>query len=359
MPGDDNDKMITESFEREMLRELESQYRRYPAMQPEDTVKFIFQSMLGVGHILSDRATVTRYIENEMAGLEANPEEPLFEVLSPAWCRLNLRRATAEHIQPSVIAGMMTASGFETRFSRKDAADVFARFAETKDQRFREPDLTDVLLNEEKLPSHSAVYHDRYHPAYRVVSTFWLRCITAVRAVADITAGTGRRMITIDGPCASGKTTLADRLAAVFDAAVVHTDDFVVPHAMKTKERLAVPGGNCDDERLAGEVAEPFKNGESVRYRRYDCAADRLLDEETLPDCRLLILEGCYCNLPSVRRYADLRLFVSAPEKTRMERLKKRETPESLRRFGEMWIPLENAYFSAFGLPDDGSFVIE
>ena len=33
-------------------------------------------------------------------------------------------------------------------------------------------------------------------------------------------------------------------LAEALGAAVVHTDDFVVPHAMKTKERLAIPGGN-------------------------------------------------------------------------------------------------------------------
>ena len=57
-------------------------------------------------------------------------------------------------------------------------------------------------------------------------------------------------LVTIDGPCASGKTTLADRLAEMLPAAVVHTDDYVVPHTLKTAERLAVPGGNCDADRL-------------------------------------------------------------------------------------------------------------
>lgn len=351
--------MVDETFEKEMLHELELQFQRYPDMQPEDAVKFVFQGMLGVGHLLSDRTAVTHYIENEMSGLEPDPGEPLFERLSPAWCRLNLRRVMAEHIPPSVIAGMMTASDFETRFSRKEAADVFLRLAETKEPRFREPDLTDVLLNEKRLPSHSSVYHDRYHPAYRVVSTFWIRHMSAVSAITEILNGTERKIVTIDGPCASGKTTLAARLAAVFDAAVAHTDDFVVPHAMKTKERLAIPGGNCDDERLAGEVAVPWKNGGAVRYRRYDCCMDRMMNEEELPDRQLLILEGCYCNLPSVRQYADLRLFVSAPEELRMMRLHRRESPESLRRFTEIWIPLENAYFSAYGLPASGDIVIE
>ncbi|MBO4231790.1 MAG: hypothetical protein J5862_00935, partial [Bacteroidales bacterium] len=97
----------------------------------------------------------------------------------------------------------------------------------------------------------------------------------------------------------------------------------------------------------------PFQKGEPVKFRRYDCRADRLLTEEELPkDMRILILEGSYCNLPSIRAYTGLRLFVDTPEEIRMERLRKRETPESLRRFRERWIPLENAYFQAYHLPE-------
>ena len=168
-----------------------------------------------------------------------------------------------------------------------------------------------------------------------------------------------RFLITIDGPCASGKTTLARKLSEALFAPVIHTDDFVIPHAQKTAERLAVPGGNCDAERLVKEVVSPFKKGEQAVFHRYDCKADRLLPEESLPDgTSLLIIEGSYCNLPSIRAFADLRLFVDTPEETRMERLKERESPASLQRFFDLWIPLENAYFAAYGLPDAGCAVI-
>ena len=137
---------------------------------------------------------------------------------------------------------------------------------------------------------------------------------------------------------------------------MIHTDDFVIPHAQKTPERLAIPGGNCDAERLVREIAAPFKAGKAVvSYRRYDFREDYLLPEETLPtDAHILILEGSYCNLPALRAYADLRLFVVTPEEIRSQRLQKRESPESLLRFREKWIPLENAYFQAYGLPDEG-----
>ncbi len=163
-----------------------------------------------------------------------------------------------------------------------------------------------------------------------------------------------RLTVTLDGPCASGKTTLARELAEQLPAAVVHTDDYVIPHSRKTPERLAVPGGNCDAERLVQEVLIPWTQGKGVRYRRYDCRADRLLPEESLPDCAILIVEGSYCNLPSIRLYADLRLFQQTDPEVRRARLTRRESPESLRRFDALWIPLENAYFEAFGLPDDG-----
>ena len=115
----------------------------------------------------------------------------------------------------------------------------------------------------------------------------------------------------------------------------MHTDDFVIPHAMKTPERLAVPGGNCDAERLAVEVVIPFKLGSPVKYRIYAFRHDVLLPEQQLPDTQILILEGSYCNLPAIREYADVRLFLDAPWEIREARLLSRESAASMRRFLE------------------------
>lgn len=164
--------------------------------------------------------------------------------------------------------------------------------------------------------------------------------------------------VTIDGPCASGKTTLAARLAEMISAAVVHTDDYVVPHAQKTANRLAVPGGNCDADRLLREVILSWKQHLPVRMRRYDCKTDLFLPEETLPNREILILEGSYSNLPEIRQQADVRIFLDITRETQEARLQQRETPESLKRFRDRWIPLEDAYFEAYRLPDEGCIVI-
>ena len=85
---------------------------------------------------------------------------------------------------------------------------------------------------------------------------------------------------------------------------------------------------------------------------------DTLLPEEQLPDSRVMILEGSYCNLPPIRKYADVRLFLDAPWDIREARLLARESAASMRQFYDRWIPLENAYFAAYRLPDDGTVCI-
>ena len=181
---------------------------------------------------------------------------------------------------------------------------------------------------------------------------------SALRAISEKKTENTRMLVTLDGPCASGKTTLARSLAVVLACDVIHTDDFVVPHSRKTPERLAIPGGNCEWERLVQEVITPWKSGAEVRYRKYDCRADRMKEPELIRSGDILILEGSYCNLPEIRKYADLRLFMNTPEAVRLERLRQRESPPYLEQFFSRWIPLENAYFQAYGLPDPDCLVL-
>jgi len=167
-----------------------------------------------------------------------------------------------------------------------------------------------------------------------------------------------RILLTIDGPCGSGKSTLAGELAAALSVPVVHMDDFVIPHAQKTPERLAQPGGNADADRLLAEVLRPWLAGESGVIRPYLCHEDRFGPAQPLPDSRLLILEGTYCNLPAIAEHAALRLFLTIGPEHQQRRLLQRVGAERLAAFNQRWIPLENAYFGAFALPDAGCLVL-
>ena len=344
--------MTREAFEQETLNLLAEHRRQHPALEPRDEVKFLFQGLLGVGHLLSSREAVADYLLREMAALAPESPEPLWEQVSPAWCRLNLRSAAARGLTPQVIAGLMLTSASPLDFTRQDVQRL------CREAGIRDEALLRQIPEADWLPSHTGAYREAYQPAYRLISAAWCPCLEAVAAIAGKARDTDRLLVTIDGPCACGKTTLAGQLAEVFQAPVVHTDDYVIPHAQKTPERLAIPGGNYDAQRLMSEVITPWSQHLPAVVRRYDCAKDCLAPDAPLPDSPLLFLEGCCSNLPALRALAGIRLFLDVPRKERIRRLTQRESADSLKQFHTRWIPLEDAYFGAFGLPDAGCLVL-
>lgn len=183
-------------------------------------------------------------------------------------------------------------------------------------------------------------------------------CIAQIASLLD-EPGRERILVTVDGPCGSGKSTLAAALAEELGAPIVHMDDYVIPHGQKTVERLAVPGGNADQERLLKEVIRPWMAGDAAVVRPYLCHADCFGEGTPLPESRLLILEGTYCNLPAIAEHAALRLFLTVSPEVQQERLLMRVGAERLKDFNARWIPLEKAYFTAYGLPDAGCAIID
>ena len=64
----------------------------------------------------------------------------------------------------------------------------------------------------------------------------------------DLIEKEGVILVAIDGPCASGKTTLGKRLERQLSASLIHADDFFLPKEKRTAERKAEVGGNIDYE---------------------------------------------------------------------------------------------------------------
>ena len=347
--------------EREALFEaLDAERERRPAMQETDAVKYLFQAMCGMGHLLGSGEAVSSRLRAEMASLPPLAGEALAEPIGADWFRLNLRPARELGFTPEMIARMMLAAPPRERRAA-DRETVLRACAEWA-QRARWKSVEEAaqkLLEEDWLPSHSPAYRAAYQPAYRVLDAAWLPCLPALCRALEAARHAQRCLVTLDGPCAGGKTTLAARLAAALGAQTLHTDDFVVPHAAKTAQRLAQPGGNCDWERLTEETLRPWLKTGEAEARRYSCSRDAFLAPEKLRDGKWLLLEGSYSGLPAIRELADVRLFLWAPEETRMRRLRERESPASLKRFEQLWIPLEEAYFRAYDLPDEGSLIIK
>ena len=165
-------------------------------------------------------------------------------------------------------------------------------------------------------------------------------------------------VIAIDGPAASGKSTLAAALAEELHAGVIHMDDFYLPAALRTPERLAKPGGNVDYGRFVNEVLPYLYDKTPLRYRKFNCHTMAFDGIETLPATEWHIVEGTYSLHPLLGGYEDLRLFCTVDADEQRRRLLARGGEEALKDFDEKWIPMEEKYFLANSYPDGRGLVL-
>ena len=153
--------------EEEIRKQLEVQKKRYPKMNEEDIVKFVFQGMLGVGHLISSLSDAAERLKAEMEGLEPDDSEPLTEKISTDWIRLNLRPARARGMTAEEIARVLVRSAERgtLSFTRQDVYSFCVKVCPTEAMKAA----AEKVLDENWLPSHSEEYRAAYHPAYRVL----------------------------------------------------------------------------------------------------------------------------------------------------------------------------------------------
>ncbi len=151
----------------EMKNLLHVQKKRYPLMTEEDVVKFVFQGMLGVGHLIKSQDEALAYLHKEMETLEPDADEPLTERVSPEWFRLNLRAAKARGMTEDDIVYWLCRSAKKKplSFTRQNVYNFCLKLNSSD----RMKAAAEKVLDENWLPSHSEQYRNAYHPAYRVL----------------------------------------------------------------------------------------------------------------------------------------------------------------------------------------------
>ena len=142
----------------------------HPQAAEDDIVKFVFQAMLGVGHLVSSADAIQTRLKNEMAQNPADDTEPLTEELSSRWVRLNLRPAKARGITPEELAERVYRSAQQpVPYTRQDVIDFCQSLDPDGMDREKIREAAERLPDTSFLPSHSAQYRAAYKPAYVVL----------------------------------------------------------------------------------------------------------------------------------------------------------------------------------------------
>jgi hypothetical protein len=143
-----------------------------------------------------------------------------------------------------------------------------------------------------------------------------LSTVTVTELVARVWSSPARlgaaRLVCVDGPAGSGKTTLAARLVtAVGDAAtLVHLEELYAG--------WTITGAVA---RLEAGVLRPLAADRAGGYHRYDWAAKRFAPEPTsVPVRPVLVVEGCGSSPRRLDPWTTLRIWVEAPAELRVAR---------------------------------------
>jgi uridine kinase len=159
------------------------------------------------------------------------------------------------------------------------------------------------------------------------------------------------RLVVVDGPAGSGKTTYADALAAALgDAPVVHMDDLFGGWAGALVPEVW--------HRLETQILAPLRDGGAARYQRYDWGADEFGAWVDVPRHPAFVLEGVGSAARPVDPWAVMRVWVEAPADQRLARGLTRDG-QAMRDHWLRFQETEDAHFASDGTRDRADVIVD
>lgn len=156
------------------------------------------------------------------------------------------------------------------------------------------------------------------------------------------------RLVALDGPAGSGKTSLASQLhrwlardGRAVD--VVHLDDLYGGWS-------GLDAAGDLEQRVLDQVLRPLARAQPARWQRYDWPTERWAEWHDLIPPDVLIVEGCGSGALAYASYVTLLVWVEAVRATRLARAVERDGDQVLP-FWLRWMDAEERHFAANGTP--------
>lgn len=312
-------------------------------MEFQDVIKMCYQAAFGAEHLLTDLDKARSFFDEEFDTTEPR-DVPLYEYISEDVARVDLGAWKASGMPEEWLFDMFVMATKENYGGEEQMHENLAEVVRIMPEMSKAAE--EYMAGGIRPVHHSERYREANKPAYRLVDRKHLRLIPILVAAHEAGEGT----IVIDGPCASGKSTMAIQLAEILDGVVVRVDDFFLPMELRTEERLAEAGGNVHYERFKEEVIPGLASGEAFKYARFDCGVMAYTGFADVPASKWRIVEGSYSHHPYFGNYGDIRVFSMVDEEEQWCRILTRNGEEMAKRFKKLWIPMENRYFREYNI---------
>lgn len=163
------------------------------------------------------------------------------------------------------------------------------------------------------------------------------------------------KIVTIDGPAGSGKTTLANELAnelqnSYGDLSVVHMDELY--------EGWNDALGQSLFNRIEAWILAPIRNGLSPKFLKYDWHKGKYASWAELPLTPVVIIEGVGSGHSDFRKYVSQAIWVEADENLLLDRVVQRDG-EGVRDEMLIWKTRERSYFESHNVKQSAHFHLQ
>lgn len=338
-------------------------YKKYPQMQIEDLFKFLHQSAMGCEHLVFNEERVFNYLKNEFENNRKNCKIKI-DKLNGDYSRLHLGYIK-KGLSLTTLTKIFCLSAKTEEMGKenlKNYLKVALTLIKEKALPFKEDFFNEQVAEWEKLDfcaiHHSQTFRENYSPCYRVVNDKFIKILPLLIEIDKLALKNQPVLIAIDGGSASGKSTISLLLEQIYDCNVFHVDDFFLQPSQRTQERLKEIGGNFDKERLLKEIIIPFKNGEKVCYKKFNCSTQTLGEKIFTEQKNVNVIEGVYSMHPDLKSYYDFSVFLKISPSLQKRRINQRNSPIFANKYLTEWIPLENKYFDKYNIESSCNLIL-
>src|SRR3989344_9528118 len=167
-----------------------------------------------------------------------------------------------------------------------------------------------------------------------------------IKEIKKIELKNHRLFIGIDGLGGAGKSTLAKSIRDIFNnVSIIFVDDFYKPINQRDKIIETNVSKDFDWDRMEREVFRAHKNGDQIKYRKFNWDSTDIGEQIIVPLNDIIIVEGVYSTQKRFQKYYDFTIWVETSKEQRIKNMTLRVGEKLTKEWINKWMYKEDRYY--------------